>query len=280
MSLKPGLYIVSTPIGNLQDITLRAIETLKNSQYILCEDTRVSQKLLAKIGIKSNLLTYNDFSNSKDRDRVKQLISQDNVVSLISDAGTPLISDPGYKLVSELKDEGYYIDIAPGPSSPIAALTLSGLPTDKFYFGGFIPKTLQAKENLFNEVAQLSGTLIFFETASRLQDSIKVAHTILGNRKACIARELTKLYQEALKGTLEELLNHLKNTEIRGEIVLLISGFEKSDVIDKDYITSKAHDLRKYHSAKDTVAIIYNELKDKYEISKSAVYDLVKNIAD
>ncbi|MDF2964617.1 MAG: hypothetical protein K0Q51_5 [Rickettsiaceae bacterium] len=278
MNLQPGLYIVSTPIGNLQDITLRAIETLKNSQYILCEDTRVSQKLLAKINVKAKLITYNDFSDEKDRDNIRRLIQSGAIISLISDAGTPLISDPGYKLVRELKNEGYFIEVAPGASSPIAALTLSGLPTDKFYFGGFIPKTAQARENFFQELETLKATLIFFETANRLTDSLEAAIKVFGNREACIARELTKLYQETIRGDLAELYTKTCQAEIKGEIVLLIAGFEKSDIIDEDSIIAKAKTLRKHYSAKDTAKLLFEELKGKYEITKSTLYDLVKNI--
>ncbi len=277
MDLKPGLYIVSTPIGNLQDITLRAIETLKNSKVILCEDTRVSQKLLAKFNITSHLLPYNDFSNPKDRDKVRELIDHGAVVSIVSDAGTPLISDPGYKLVRDLKQAGYFIEVVPGVSSPIAALTLSSLPTDKFFFGGFIPKTSASREQTFMEVKQIKATLIFFDTAKRIADTLQVAHKVLGNREACVARELTKLYQETINGTLEELKNYTLNKVLKGEIVLLISGFHKEEVIDEAGLLIRIKTLRSQYSAKDTVAKIYEELKDQFELSKSDLYDMVKN---
>ena len=232
MLLKPGLYIVSTPIGNLGDITIRAIDTLQNSSLILCEDTRVSQKLLAKHNIKARLIAYNDHSTMKQRENIAALITNGAVISLISDAGTPLISDPGYKLVRYLKNQQLLVEIIPGVSAPIAALTLSSLASDRFLFAGFLPKTIESKRKIFIEMAKVNATLIFFETSTRLVSSLSIAREVLGNREACVARELTKLYQEANTKPLDELVDHYTIKPPKGELVLLISGVESIDPAD------------------------------------------------
>lgn len=234
MNLKPGLYIVSTPIGNLNDITLRALDVLKSSDIIFCEDTRVSNKLLVKHQIKASLKVYNDNSDISSRNNIKKLIEEGKIISLISDAGTPLISDPGYKLVRDLKGCGLYVDVIPGPCAAIAALTLSGLPTDKFYFAGFLPKTREGKLKTFNALSSMDCTLIFYETALRLLHTLEIALEALGNRQANVAREITKLYQESNTANLSELIDHYKLSPPKGEIVFSIYGQEFGSVsVDK-----------------------------------------------
>jgi len=235
VNLKPGLYIVSTPIGNLNDITLRALDVLKSSDIIFCEDTRVSNKLLVKHQIKASLKVYNDNSDLSSRNSIKRLIEEGKIISLISDAGTPLISDPGYKLVRDLKTYGLYVDVIPGPCAAIAALTLSGMPTDKFYFSGFLPKTREGKLKIFNSLSSMNCTLVFYETALRLVPTLEIAAEVLGNRQANVARELTKLYQESTTAKLSELIDHYKSTPPKGEIVFSIQG-EESLVISIDTI--------------------------------------------
>ena len=236
MDLKPGLYVVSTPIGNLNDITLRAIETLKNSDIIFCEDTRVSWKLLAKHHITTSLSVYNDKSDEITRKYVIKNIESGKVISLISDAGTHLISDPGYKLVRELREKGYFVDIIPGVSSPIAALTISGLPSDRFIFAGFLPKTDVGREGVFTELRDLDATLIFFDSPLRILSSLKVALKILGDRQANISRELTKLFQESRTNNLSSLLEYYKDIPPRGEVVLLISGKKNISITQEELI--------------------------------------------
>jgi 16S rRNA (cytidine1402-2'-O)-methyltransferase len=236
MDLKPGLYVVSTPIGNLNDITLRAIETLKNSDIIFCEDTRVSGKLLAKHHITTSLSVYNDKSDEITRKYVIKNIESGKVISLISDAGTPLISDPGYKLVRELREKGYFVDIIPGVSSPIAALTISGLPSDRFIFAGFLPKTDVGREGVFTELRDFDATLIFFDSPLRILSSLKVALKILGDRQANISRELTKLFQESRTNNLSSLVEYYKDNPPRGEVVLLISGKKIISITQEELI--------------------------------------------
>lgn len=241
MIFKPGLYIVSTPIGNLDDITVRALETLKNSTIILCEDTRISRKLLAKHNIKTKLQVYNDHSDYQEREVIRTLIDNGAIVSLISDAGTPLISDPGYKLVRQLRELNYHVDVIPGVSALTTAITISGLPSDRFLFAGFLPKTIEGKKKVFTELASIKATLIFFETASRIEQSLHTAFAVLGNREVCVARELTKFHQEVKSGLIENIISFYKQNIIKGEIVLLISG--ASEEINA---ATLADDLKKF----------------------------------
>ncbi|AFB21439.1 16S rRNA (cytidine(1402)-2'-O)-methyltransferase [Rickettsia canadensis] len=275
MILKPGLYIVSTPIGNFEDITLRAISTLKNSDIILCEDTRISQTLLAKHDIYTKLQIYNDHSDQKDREHIISLIKEGNIVSLISDAGTPLISDPGYKLSRDLRMLNYHIDVIPGVSAPITALTLSSLPTDQFLFHGFLPKTIESKKKIFSELVNLKATLIFFETAPRLINTLSVAKEILGNREICVARELTKLYQGIKTGDIDEIIAFYQNNILKGEIVLLISGNlrEKKEKQEVDLEKFIEFCLNRNLSSKTTTELAYEKFKNIY--SKKAIYKLV-----
>jgi len=273
MSLKPGLYIVSTPIGNLGDITLRALETLKGSDILLCENTRVSNTLLAKHNIKVALKLYNDNSDEDLRIFIKQLIEGGKIVSLISDAGTPLISDPGYKLVRDLKKGNIHIDVIPGACAAIAALSISGLPTDKFFFAGFLPKTEQGRRNIFEQYQSLDATIIFYDTANRLLDSLKVALDVLGDVEANVARELTKLYQESKTSKLSELINYYTSTPARGEIVLSISSKNEgvvSEKLVKEEITGLLTNGKSAKSASDELSIKYKKQFSRKEIYKMA----------
>ena len=273
MNLKPGLYIVSTPIGNLNDITLRALDVLKSSDIIFCEDTRVSNKLLVKHQIKASLKVYNDNSDLSSRNNIKKLIIEGKIISLISDAGTPLISDPGYKLVRDLKSYGLLVDVIPGPCAAIAALTLSGLPTDKFYFAGFLPKTREGKLKMFNSLSRMNCTLIFYETSLRLVHTLEIALEILGNRQANVARELTKLYQESNTAKLSELINHDKLSPPKGELVFSIQGEECLAIsIDKlrENISSLIAQGLSAKSVSDKMFAQYSECfsrKDIYKIT-------------
>lgn len=276
MNFKPGLYIVSTPIGNLQDITLRALEVLKSADIIFCEDTRVSSKLLAKHGIKTSLKVYNDKSDETLRNFVKKYILEGKIVCLISDAGTPLISDPGYKLVRKLKVEGFYIDSIPGACAALTALTISGLPTDKFLFAGFLPKTKEGKKKIFEELMDIPVTLIFYETANRLMQSLEVAMEVFGNREANVARELTKLYQESKSTTLSNLIEYYRAAPARGEIVLSISG-KVHNTITVDIIESELSELiAKGQSAKAASDTVFSKYKEKYR--RKDIYQLANKL--
>ncbi|WP_375331379.1 16S rRNA (cytidine(1402)-2'-O)-methyltransferase [Candidatus Tisiphia endosymbiont of Oplodontha viridula] len=283
MIFKPGLYIVSTPIGNLDDITLRALETLKNSTIILCEDTRISRKLLAKHNIKTKLQVYNDHSDYQEREFIRTLIDNGAIVSLISDAGTPLIADPGYKLVRDLRKLNYHIDVVPGVSALTTSITIFGLPSDRFLFAGFLPKTIEGKKKIFTELSNIKATLIFFETASRIEQSLHTAFTVFGNREVCVARELTKFYQEVKSGLIEDVINFYNSNIIKGEIVLLISGAAEPNK------ALLADDLKKFidlylskgWSAKSVTDIANENFGRSY--SKKEIYSIVnkiKNLSD
>jgi 16S rRNA (cytidine1402-2'-O)-methyltransferase len=272
VNFKPGLYIVSTPIGNLSDITLRAIEVLFSSDIIFCEDTRVSSKLLAKHGVKVPLKVYNDNSGEAQRSYIKDLIASGKMVSLISDAGTPLIADPGYKLVRHLKESGVNIDVVPGACAIIASLSISGLPTDRFIFAGFLPKTKERKIKIFQEFISLDLTMVFYETANRLLQSLEAAREILGDRDANISRELTKLYQESRYATLSELIKYYTNNPAKGEIVLCISS-KSNQVVTEDTLKAKLKALLvSGATAKSASDSVFTKYKNQY--SRKEIYRL------
>ena len=276
MNFRPGLYIVSTPIGNLNDITIRALETLKNSDIILCEDTRISAKLLAKHNITGSLSIYNDKSDETTRKYIIKNIEAGKVVCLISDAGTPLISDPGYKLVREVKEKGYFIDIAPGVSAPIAALTLSGLPSDRFIFAGFLPKTDIGREKVFLEFAEVDATLIFFDRSTRIVDSLQAALKILGNREANVSRELTKLFQESRTVDIESLIKYYSQNLPKGEIVLLISGKKSLESSEEKLITEIKNLLILGTHTKDITQQLFQKYHKHYK--KSKIYKICNSL--
>ena len=231
------LSVVATPIGNLGDFSPRAAACLEAVDIIACEDTRMTRKLLTLTALytKARLLAYHDHNGHMMRPKlIKQLLSGKNI-ALVSDAGTPLISDPGYKLVAACHDHDISVTSIPGPSAPIAALAAAGLPTDKFMFAGFIPATSKATRNAITEVAALSVTTIWFTTPKRLSVSLQMMREILGDRLAVIARELTKMHEHIHRGTLTALCNHYKTTETpKGELVILVEGRKKDETMFDD----------------------------------------------
>jgi len=221
--LRPGLYLVATPIGNLRDITLRALDILAGVDLILCEDTRTGGKLLAAHGIKGKLARYDEYAGERVRPKVLRRLADGGKVALISDAGTPLVSDPGYRLVREAVDQGSAVYAAPGPSAVLAALTVSGLPSDRFLFAGFPPPKAAGRLALFAELAPVRATLIFYESGPRLAASLADMAQVLGAREAVVARELTKLHETVLRGRLGDLAADPRLASPRGEIVVLVS---------------------------------------------------------
>jgi 16S rRNA (cytidine1402-2'-O)-methyltransferase len=219
--LAPGLYVVATPIGNLGDITARAADTLRNAGQILAEDTRVTGKLLAHIGAKSAMRRFDDHSSEAERDAIIARLGNE-AIALVSDAGTPLISDPGYKLVRAARSAGCAVHTIPGPCAAIAALSLAGLPTDRFLFAGFLPAKAKARADAIAELAAIRSTLVFYETGPRLADTLAELARQLGNREAAVARELTKLHEECVTGTLDELARNYADAQPKGEIVIVV----------------------------------------------------------
>ncbi len=219
--LLPGLHIVATPIGNLGDLSPRAAETLRRADLILAEDTRVTGKLLAHIGARARMIRYDDHAGEGDRQRIVDRLGE-QAVALVSDAGTPLISDPGYKLVRAARAAGYAVHTVPGPAAVVAALTLAGLPTDRFLFTGFLPAKAKARSDAIAELACIRATLVFYESGPRLGETLAALAGQLGEREAAVAREITKLHEECVTGTLGELADRYRKLAPKGEIVIVV----------------------------------------------------------
>ncbi|MDE8654065.1 16S rRNA (cytidine(1402)-2'-O)-methyltransferase [Novosphingobium album (ex Liu et al. 2023)] len=253
--LSPGLYLVATPIGNLGDITLRAVETLRRAAVIACEDTRVTGGLLHHLGIKKRMIRYDDHAAEADRDRLLALMREEAVV-LVSDAGTPLVSDPGYRLVRAAREAGIAVTSLPGASAAIVALTLSGLPNDRFLFAGFLPNKAKAREDALRELADVPATLVFYETAPRLLAALEAIGAVLPGRDVAVARELTKKFEECRTGPPADLAAHYTAHPPRGEIVLLIGPpvAEPPGAIDADALLRAALALHKPSQAAAQVA--------------------------
>jgi 16S rRNA (cytidine1402-2'-O)-methyltransferase len=227
--LAAGLHVVATPIGNLGDITLRALETLAAADLIACEDSRVTRKLCERYGLTTPLTPYHDHNAETARPRILQRLAAGQAVALVSDAGTPLVSDPGYKLVRAAQAEGHPVIAIPGASAVLAALTVAGLPTDRFFFGGFLPSKPSARDERIAEFAMLPATAVLFEAGSRIADALGLLARRLGRREAVVCRELTKLHEEVRRGDLAELAEHwARDGETRGEFVILIAPAEEA----------------------------------------------------
>ncbi len=232
--LAPGLYIVATPIGNLGDLSARAIATLRGAGRILAEDKRVSAKLLAHAGATAPMTAYHDHSDEGLRDRILAELGT-KAIALISDAGTPLISDPGYKLVRAVRAAGHAVHTVPGPCAAVAALTLAGLPTDRFLFLGFLPAKAKARADKIAEVAAVRASLILYESGPRLGESLAALAKGLGTRDAAVVREISKLHEETVTGTLSELAARYADTPPRGEIVIVVGPpAERAEASDDD----------------------------------------------
>lgn len=226
--LAPGLYIVATPIGNLGDITPRAAEVLRGVAAVACEDTRVAGKLLSLLGIKQRLIRYDDHASAETREYLLGIAMQ-QPLALVSDAGTPLISDPGFRLVRAAREAGVAVTSLPGPSAAIVALTLAGLPSDRFLFAGFLPGKAKARAEVLTELGAVRATLVFYETAPRLADALAAVAETLPGREVAVARELTKKFEECRTGSPAELIAHYAAHPPKGEIVLLVGPPGEAD---------------------------------------------------
>ncbi|MEX0644852.1 MAG: 16S rRNA (cytidine(1402)-2'-O)-methyltransferase [Parvularculaceae bacterium] len=261
MALEPGLYVAATPIGNLKDVTYRVIEALKEADLILCEDTRQTAKLCAAYGIATSRAPYHDHNADRVRPAILKKLEAGARICLVSDAGTPLISDPGYKLVREARDRGVNVIPLPGPSAAIAALSAAGAPTDRFLFAGFPPAKTAARETFFRDLARLETTLVIYETAPRLAESLAAMAKAFGERRASVARELTKIYEEFREGDISELAAHYAATPPKGEIVVVIhppARHEAASEADIDAFLARALDDM---TVKDAAAAAAQALK-------------------
>ena len=268
-NLKYGLYIVSTPIGNLGDITLRALEVLRSSDYILCEDTRVTKKLLSKYKIKSNLISNHKFNEKKNLKKIIDILKLNKIVSLVSDAGTPTISDPGNVLIKECVKKKINLIPIPGPSAPIAALSISGF-SDKYYFYGFFPENnSEIKEN-FEILSKINCSIVFFISAKKFFKSINIIKKYFSDRKILISKEITKFYEEFFRHEVNDLDSI--NISLKGEITLVISSkilFNKTSNNLNESDKKKIKKLIKKLSIKEIVDLI----KDGKNISKKLIYN-------
>ncbi|HYB05823.1 MAG TPA: 16S rRNA (cytidine(1402)-2'-O)-methyltransferase, partial [Methyloceanibacter sp.] len=253
--LPPRLYLVATPIGNLSDISLRALAVLARADMIAAEDTRHSRKLLSHFGIRGELIPYHEHNAAKERPRLLARIRAGFSVALISDAGTPLISDPGYKLVREALEAGLHVTSVPGASAALAALTNAGLPTDTFLFAGFLPAKAGPRRKRLEELKLVPATLVFFETASRLNATLADVAQVFGAREAAIAKELTKLHESITRGTAAELAAQIElSQELKGEFVVLVGppGSDEGLIGDAAIVASLKQAL-KHESFRDAV---------------------------
>jgi 16S rRNA (cytidine1402-2'-O)-methyltransferase len=242
-ALAPGLHLVATPIGNLRDITLRALETLAAADLIACEDTRVTRKLIDHYGITTPLAPYHEHNAAQARPKILARLEAGGAVALVSDAGTPLISDPGFKLAREAGAAGHAVTALPGACAVLAALTVSGLPTDRFMFEGFLPPREGQRRKRIDEIKRIPATLVLFETGPRIAAALADLAAALGPREAAVGRELTKLYEEVRRGDLASLARHYAaGEEPRGEIVIVIAPppAPQSDATDLDALLQQA----------------------------------------
>ncbi|MFO1124304.1 MAG: 16S rRNA (cytidine(1402)-2'-O)-methyltransferase [Methylocystis sp.] len=256
--IEPGLHLVATPIGNLKDVSFRALSTLAAADAVIAEDTRVTKTLLAHYGISTPLIAYHEHNARVIRPHLLARLEAGAKLALVSDAGTPLVSDPGFRLVQEALEKGVHVTSVPGPSAVLAALVVAGLPTDRFFFEGFLPHKSGPRRARLAELAHIPGTLVFFESPRRLVETLADCAAVLGARDAAIARELTKMFESVRRGALDELAAALAGEEPpKGEIVLLVAppgaGAAQASAADLD---AKIEEALTAHSVKDAASVV------------------------
>jgi 16S rRNA (cytidine1402-2'-O)-methyltransferase len=267
--LAPALYLVATPIGSLGDISLRGLSVLARADVILCEDTRHSRTLLAHYGVASPTRPYHEHNAARERPRILADLEAGRRVALISDAGTPLVSDPGLKLVRAALDAGHGVEALPGASAALAALSVAGLPTDAFFFAGFLPTKAAARRKRIAELKDIPSTLVFFEAPSRVAETLADLTVELGARPAAIARELTKLHEEVRRAQLDDLAESVKGETIKGEVAIVVGPPQKQKITDAD-ITVQLQTALADTSLRDASKAIAEALG----VPRTRVYDL------
>jgi 16S rRNA (cytidine1402-2'-O)-methyltransferase len=269
------LFLVATPIGNLQDISLRALETLKTVDLIACEDTRHTRKLLTHFGIQARLVSYHEHNEQQRAEELSGLLLDGKSIAVVSDAGTPAICDPSFRVVQKAYEIGARVVPIPGAVAFVNALIASGLPTDSFFFGGFLPSKKGERQNRLREVKEIPATLVFYETPHRLVKSLTDCAEILGNRKAAVARELTKLHEEIVRGDLQELIGKFSEKPTKGEIVLVIEKGQDSrfKIQDSKSLASRVSEIEE--TGLDHKAALKKAAKE-FGLSKSEAYRQVK----
>ncbi len=268
--LKNGIYIVATPIGNLGDISARAKEILQAAEIVACEDTRVTKKLFTLLGLstRKEFIRLEDHNEAAQTENLVDMAQEGKIIAQVSDAGSPLISDPGYKLIRRCREEGVPVFAVPGACALICALQLSGLPTNSFMFAGFIPNKEKARVDLFNKLKDIDTTLVFYETANRIVKTLTAAADVFGDREIAVAREITKVYEECRNGTAAELIKYFNANEPKGEMVLMVSPpTSLKPSVDLEQVLRE--EMRN-SSLKTAV----KEVAEKYGFNKNEVYNL------
>jgi len=274
----PGLYLVATPIGNLGDVTLRALETLAGVEVVACEDSRVTRRLFERYAITTPLITYHDHNAETARPKILARLAAGAAVALVSDAGTPLISDPGFKLVQAAQAAGYAVTALPGASAVLAALTASGLPTDRFYFEGFLPPRETARRARIGALAAMPATLVLFETGPRIAAMLDDLATGLGARPASVCRELTKLHEEIRRGDLDALAQAYRDgAETRGEFVVVVGSPGKTEAVDEVDLDAMLRHALATASLKDAVEAVAAATGEKRRIVYQRALALTKH---
>lgn len=267
--LAPGLHIVATPIGNLGDITLRALATLAAADSVLCEDTRTSAKLMERFAIKTKLSPYHEHNAGRVRPGILARLQHGAAIALISDAGMPLVSDPGYRLVKEAADLGIRVTACPGPSAVLTGLALSGLPTDRFFFAGFVPQKKGERQRLFAELATLRTTLIFFESPHRIVETLRDVAAALPGSMAAVTRELTKLHEEVLRGDPGSIAETLQaRPSVKGEITLLIAPPTEQEAAPEELVAEAIAEA----VATMSVSKAASEVAKRFNLNRSDIY--------
>lgn len=275
--MKTGIYIVATPIGNLGDISQRALDVLNNADVVACEDTRITKKLFSLLGISLQkiFIKLEDHSEERQSEKIIDYVKEGKIVAQVSDAGSPLISDPGYRLVRKCKENNIEIWTIPGACALICALQLSGLPTNSFMFAGFIPNKEKARKDFLKKYEKLDTTLVFYETAARIQKTLSVAKDIYQDREFVVARELTKIYEECISGNAESLIAHFEKNEPKGEMVFMVGPLKEKNLMQIDVYAILKQKMRSC-SLKDAV----KETCEEYNLSKNDVYKIALSIKD
>ena len=273
--MKPGFYLVATPIGNLRDITFRALDVLSSVDLIVCEDTRVTGKLMSAYGFKKKMQVYNDHSTDQQREDLITAAQEGQSIAVLSDAGTPLVSDPGYKLVRGAIEQSLYVTSIPGPNAALPALQLSGMPSDQFSFLGFLPPKSAARQTALRKWEAAPGSLIIYETGPRLIESLQDMRQILGDREAAVMRELTKMYEETRRGTLSDLILHYteKGTP-KGEIVVVL-GHGVTQIVSSESIEKQLKSALEKMSVRDAAEMVAKATGKP----KKAIYTLALKLA-
>jgi 16S rRNA (cytidine1402-2'-O)-methyltransferase len=277
-NIKGTLFICSTPIGNLEDASFRLIRTLGEVDLIAAEDTRTTKKLLQKYNISNkNIVSYHDFSKESRMDYLIDRLKAGRSIALVSESGTPAIQDPGFKVINRCIEEGIPLAVIPGPNAAVSALVLSGLPTDCFLFIGFLPRAKAKRKNRILELAAVSCTTIFYESPKRIETLISELLEKFGDRKASLVREISKIYEESIRGRLSEISAKIKQKKVKGEVVLVVDGYKKELIrgfAEEDIKRELMRLLKQGISKKSAVKILLS----RYDIEKQKLYNIATKI--